>query len=71
MLDEKPENLEEMAGLAEKCSQGFIFVRVDFYSLKGKAYFGEMTFTPMSGTGRFEPEVWDLNLGNMIKLQID
>jgi len=41
-----PESLEVMLEAAEKLSQGFPFVRVDFYECNGKAIFGEMTFTP-------------------------
>lgn len=64
----KPENLEKMIALSEKMSKEFAFVRVDFYDINDKIYFGEMTFTSMSGTGKFEPAIEDLKLGNMIKL---
>ena len=40
----KPLNYDEMVELAEKLSKDIPFVRVDFYSIKGKIYFGEMTF---------------------------
>lgn len=53
---EKPSNLDEMIRLAEKLSQGFNHVRVDFYRLEdGTIYFGEMTFTSASGACKFEP----------------
>lgn len=45
----RPEHLEEMIAAAEKLSKGMPYVRVDFYSVKGKVYFGEMTFFPDSG----------------------
>jgi len=70
VLDKKPEGLEEMIQLAKKLSSGFSFVRIDFYSFNSKIYFGEMTFTPMSGTGKYDPEEWDLRLGDMIKLPL-
>lgn len=41
---EKPENFEEMVHIAEILSQGFAHMRVDLYNLKGKIYFGELTF---------------------------
>ena len=44
----------------------FKFVRVDFYNIKNKIYFGEMTFTSMSGIGKFEPEIENYNLGKSI-----
>ena len=46
---EKPENLEEMVRLANALSNPFPFVRVDLYNIKGKIYFGELTFTPLGG----------------------
>lgn len=42
----KPECFEDMQYAAAKLSEGFPYVRVDFYNIKGKAIFGEMTFTP-------------------------
>lgn len=61
---EKPQNYEQMISLAETLSEGFPFVRVDFYNIDGKIYFGEMTFTPASGFVNFTPEV-DEMLGSM------
>jgi len=46
---EKPENYDEMCDIARKLSKEFAFVRVDLYNIKGRIYFGEMTFTPSSG----------------------
>lgn len=45
-LPDPPESLAVMLDAAEKLSEGFPFVRVDFYECNGKAVFGEMTFTP-------------------------
>ncbi len=64
----KPEKYEEMLELAKKLSGRFPFVRVDFYYVKGKIYFGELTFFPLSGFGKFEPEEWDVKIGNLLKL---
>lgn len=58
-----PKNYWKMVELAEKLSQGFPHVRVDFYNLDGKIYFGEMTFTNSSGYCQFEPEEFDNILG--------
>ena len=63
-----PTNLKKMMGLAEKLSTGIPFVRVDFYDVNGKIYFGEMTFFPASGFGKFIPEEWDAIIGEMIRL---
>ena len=65
---EKPEKLDTMIKFSEILSKEFSLVRVDFYLVNNKIYFGEMTFTSMSGIGQFDPEIEDLNLGKMIKL---
>lgn len=65
----KPDGLEEMLKVAEILSSGFPFVRVDLYYIKGKVYFGEMTFYPWSGYVRFRPEVFDFELGKQFSLE--
>lgn len=45
----RPKNLGLMLSLASKLSKGFQIVRVDFYNVEGRIYFGEITFT--SGCG--------------------
>ena len=65
---EKPQKLADMIHFAEILSKEFSLVRVDFYLINDHIYFGEMTFTSMSGIGLFNPEKEDLKLGNMIKL---
>jgi hypothetical protein len=41
-----PAGWDEMVSVAERLSGPFPFVRVDFYSIRGRAILGEMTFTP-------------------------
>lgn len=67
----KPENLELMIELAEKISKEFPFMRVDFYEINNRVYFGEMTFYPASGFKGFTPESYDEVLGNWLTLPID
>ena len=57
-----------MFSIAENLAQKFRYVRVDLYSIENKIYFGEITFHPASGFGRFEPEIWDRRLGDMLNL---
>lgn len=64
----KPENFEKMKELAEKLSAGIPHLRVDFYNINGKIYFGELTFFHWSGMMPFEPEEWDYKLGEWIEL---
>lgn len=65
----KPKNFEKMVALAESLAKDIPFVRVDFYNVDGKIYFGEMTFYPGSGFEEFTPEVWDYKLGDLINLE--
>ena len=58
----------EMLDLARRLSQGFVYLRADFYLLDGRVYFGEMTFFDSSGLIDFEPEESNLFLGNLIRL---
>lgn len=63
-----PQSFEKMKVLAAKLSEGIPQVRVDFYEVNGKIYFGELTFFHMSGLASFEPEEWDYKLGSWIDL---
>lgn len=67
---DKPKNFDKMLELAEVLAKDIPFVRIDFYNINGKIFFGEITFFPAAGMGKFEPEEWDEKLGNMIKLPI-
>ncbi len=64
----KPKNFELMKKLAAKLSEGFAHVRVDFYEIQGKVYFGEMTFTPGAGNFCYKSAGTDEFLGNLLKL---
>lgn len=57
-----------MITLAEKLSLGEPFIRVDFYNVGGKIYFGELTFFPASGLSPWTPEVWDERLGRYLQI---
>lgn len=67
---EIPKKFEEMKILAKKLSKNFLFVRVDFYNVNGKIYFGELTFYPGNGTEKFTPEKWDYKFGSYLNLPI-
>lgn len=67
-LPHKPYNFELMKQLAEKLANNIPEVRVDFYEVNKKIYFGEMTFFHHSGTLPFEPEIWDEKLGELLIL---
>lgn len=69
-LPKKPVCHDEMRALAAVLSEGFPFIRVDFYELNGTVYFGELTFFPTSGYGGFDPAEWDGTFGKLIDLNI-
>lgn len=64
----KPEGIDEMFGLAARLSEGIPFVRVDFYDVNGKVYFGELTFYPSGGFDSKRLPEADLHFGSMINL---
>lgn len=68
VLPEKPQSFELMINLAEKLSEGIPFVRVDFYDVNGRVYFGEMTFFHWGGCMPFDPPEWDERFGEWIVL---
>jgi len=67
----RPLNYDLMLMLADKISDGHPFLRVDLYNVQGKIFFGETTFFPASGFGKFTPNEWDLRLGDLIELPTD
>ena len=66
----KPEGIDEMFRLASEMSKGFPFVRMDFFDVNGKIYFGEYTFFPASGYDYNRLPESDLYFGNKIKLPL-
>lgn len=67
-LTPKPDCLEELIEVAEKLSTPFPVVRVDLYIVKGKIYFGELTFTSLGGTMNFYTDQELLRMGQKIDI---
>lgn len=65
---DKPYLYDQMVEIAEKLSANIPFIRVDFYEIDGKLYFGELTFYPGSGFESFDPVEWDRKMGELINL---
>lgn len=65
----KPDNFDEMMDVASALSRDFDFVRVDLYNVNGRIYFGELTFTPIAGMMKIEPDIWETVLGEKWQLQ--
>ncbi len=55
-----------MIELAKEMSKPFTYVRVDFYYINNKIYFGEITFTPDSGFIKFNNDEIDKQWGEWI-----
>ncbi len=64
----RPVTLQRMLEAAATLSEGFPEVRVDFYEVRGRLYFGEMTFAGQAGfMDYFTPEFLR-ELGDLVKL---
>lgn len=64
----KPDTFEQMKELAAKLSAGIPFVRVDFYEIEGKVYFGEYTFFPAGGFYLLKPDSEERKWGDLLSL---
>lgn len=64
-----PDGWELMKSLARDLSSGFPHIRVDFYSVNGKVYLGELTFFQGGGMMPFYPINWDYTFGSWIDLE--
>ena len=58
----KPKNFELMKSFAQKLSQDFPHVRVDFFNVNGQIYAGEMTFYHCGGFAPIQPAEWNAKL---------
>ena len=63
---ERPKQLTELLESSRKLSHGLKFVRVDFYIVNERIYFGEMTFYPAAGFKRYTPEQYDKKYASLI-----
>jgi hypothetical protein len=61
-----PPQAKEIIEYAEKLSEGIPQVRVDFYVINDKVYFGEMTFYTWAGIIEFTPPEWNDIMGSWL-----
>ena len=64
----RPHNLERMIEIAEIIAKDYPQVRVDLYNVKGKIYFGEMTFFAFSGMNNHFTMEFQRMIGDRIQL---
>lgn len=66
--EERPQKFEEMKKIAAELSKPFPHVRIDFYNVDDKIYFGEFTYFDGSGFYSFEPDEYDFEWGSKLRL---
>ncbi len=65
----EPSTLKDMIRLSNILSEPFDYVRVDWYDVDGRLFFGELTFHHDGGLKPIIPEQWDFNLGKELKIK--
>lgn len=68
--DERPVQLEEVLMLSKNLSEGMAHVRVDWFIVKNRPYFGEMTLYDASGFDVFTNPADDERIGGWIDLSL-
>ena len=66
-----PACLEDMLKTAGMLASDFLFSRIDLYAINESHLFGEISFQPEAGFGRFTPKHWDTELGKLLKLPVE
>lgn len=64
----KPYHIDQMIEISKKLSEGFPFIRVDFFDTPNKLYLAELTFYPGGGVTSYCPQSFDDMMGDMLKL---
>lgn len=63
-----PESFNKMVEIGSKIARLLRYVRVDFYDVDGRLYYGEVTLHHGSGYNHFTPESYDLYYGSKLDL---
>ena len=64
----RPDHLDEMIEISRKLSQGFPFVRVDFFENRKRLYIAEFSFAPWAGLRPYEPDSLDYEMGKWLDI---
>jgi hypothetical protein len=64
----KPKNFKKMIKIGKEISKKIELVRIDFYEVDGKLYYGEITLYHGGGFNLFEPKKYDQIYGDKLKL---
>ena len=65
-----PFHLDDMINLSRYLSKGFPHIRVDFFDTKNKLYVAELTLYTAGGYSRYEPESFNIKMGELFKLPL-
>ncbi len=65
----KPIHLDKMVKICQDLTPNIPFARVDLYLIDDAIYFGEITFYPASGFGKFTPDIWDYKIGEYLNIE--
>ncbi|MBD5454882.1 MAG: glycosyl transferase [Lachnospiraceae bacterium] len=68
ITEDKPECLKELLNICKILCRDIPQVRIDFYIIEEKIYFGEMTLYTASGLQKMIPEEMDEVIGKMVQL---
>lgn len=63
-----PTEIDEMIRIAKEIAKGIPLLRVDFYDVNGKIYFGEVAFFDCSGYATYSDDSFDYKLGENLIL---
>lgn len=63
----RPDRLDEMLEVAAMLSENLTFARIDLYD-ESRVLFGEITFYPENGFGKFSPTDWDARFGELLRV---
>lgn len=66
-----PYSYDKMKEMAHILSKDLPFSRIDFYEINRNPYFGEITFYPACGFGKFRPNEWNTIIGTWLHLPIE
>lgn len=68
IIVEKPETFDDMVRFSKLLADKIPQVRIDWYNVRCKLYFGEMTFFDGAGLDEYIPDKWNKIFGELVRL---
>lgn len=66
-----PQKYKKMQELCRTLANNITQVRVDFYEVNGKIFFGELTFFDQGGLLKLHPDKWEKEWDELIQLPLE